>query len=52
VAIGTVIDPVPVTGLPSLGREMDGAEIWKLSFAPDSDGELGVELNCGFEFAG
>jgi len=46
VAIGTVIEPVPVTGFaanfspmpriasPPLGREMEGAEIWKLSLPP------------------
>src|SRR5512147_2282019 len=46
VAMGTVIEPVPVTGLaanfspipriapPPLGREIDAAETWKLSLPP------------------
>src|SRR5206468_1533511 len=64
VAIGTVIEPVPVTGLaanfspipriapPPLGREIDGAETWKLCFPLESDCGPCGEFAEGFELNG
>src|SRR5262245_40620661 len=60
VAIGTVIEPVPVTGLaanfspipriapPPLGSEIDGAEIWKFSLLLPSGCEFPDDGCRGF----
>jgi hypothetical protein len=64
VAIGTVIEPVPVTGFaanfspipriapPPLGNETEGAATWKLCFPLDSDCEFCGEFEDGFELIG
>ena len=64
VAIGTLIEPVPVTGFaanfspipriapPPFGRDIDGAAIWKLCCPLESGWEPCGEFEDGFEVIG